>query len=149
MTMATNSGRMQASRPNISGPLIEPGGCSGQCCSVFTFPSSPIQLRERWEMDGGGPDDLMIADMLIPLSPIEAAERAERFGASTPECGWDAIPFYTCRHWDEDTRLCTVYDHRPMMCETYPYGRECEHCEGCTEVGRECPRRPIKGEDGA
>lgn len=70
----------------------------------------------------------MLGEMLIPLTYEEATERAARFGVGNIDKMKDA-PLYTCKNWDEETRLCTVYDERPDMCRYYPYGRECDH--GC------------------
>lgn len=126
--------------------------CSGKCCSVFNYPSTPEQLRERWAKwpgtDVGLRDDLFVADMLIPLDSAVAAERAAHYDVAAPE-GFDLIswaentPTYTCRHWDEETMLCTTYEERPLMCRDYPYGRKCQHDCDCGETGckRETPRK--------
>jgi Fe-S-cluster containining protein len=114
-------------------------GCSGKCCAVFNFPSSPEQLRERVEKGTDGPDDAFLADMLVGLTAEEAQERALRFEVSLPEGytlgSWAAAaPLYTCRHWDEESRLCKVYDERPKMCRDYPYIGRCQHDCGCDFV---------------
>lgn len=117
-------------------------GCDGRCCSVFVYPSAPDELRERWE---GYPDserkrdDLFIADMLIGLTADEAQVRVDRFGVDMSEAMTQSVhdlvelgySLYTCKHWDEDTRLCTAYDERPKMCQEYPYTKKCEHGCGC------------------
>lgn len=52
-------------------------GCGGQCCAVFPWATTPREMRQRWEDHppgdvtvGGynGYDELMIANMLIPLT---------------------------------------------------------------------------------
>ncbi len=74
--------------------------------------------------------------MLVELTADQAVERAERFDVTPPE-GFDlrswaeAAPGYTCRHWDEETRLCTVYEDRPQMCREYPYAGRCQHDCNC------------------
>jgi Fe-S-cluster containining protein len=45
-----------------------------------------------------------LADMLIPI----------------PETDTSPVTF-TCRHFDRESRKCTVYKVRPRMCEGYPY----------------------------
>lgn len=106
-------------------------GCDGRCCSVFNYSATLDELRAR-DTD----EARYLVDMLIPLTPEQAKERALRFGA-TPPPGytldqWAAAgQAYTCRHWDEDTRLCTAYETRPKMCSDYPYARRCEHGCGC------------------
>lgn len=77
-------------------------------------------------------DDRYIADMLIPLTPEEADARLDRLGISTLRfADWhykESAELFTCRHWDETTRLCTAYESRPAMCSEYPYERPCEWC---------------------
>lgn len=101
--------------------------CRGDCCAVFTFldVDHPRFPRIR--------DAEFLADMLIPLSLIEAAERMDRLGvephwSDSSAFDWDGRSLsqperrlMTCRHWDETTRLCTAYENRPEMCRDYPY----------------------------
>ena len=115
--------------------------CSGKCCSVFNYPASPDQLRQRSEGREGfwHDQDRFLADMLITLTADEAVERARRFEVTPPE-GFDLVAWaemgqlYTCRHWDEETRLCTVYEDRPEMCREYPYAGRCQHDCNCDFV---------------
>lgn len=105
--------------------------CTGVCCAAFTWPRtiSEVRKRERLMLDGA-----TIAGMLVPLTPKEAKERHVAFGGTQPErFVWKRRGHYfTCRHWDEETRLCGIYDQRPAMCREYPYGKECDHgCGGC------------------
>ena len=101
--------------------------CPGKCCAVFYFPyeEEDFKTRALHVKDGA-----YIVDMLIPLSAKESAERLERFGITG---NFDPVKneghHFTCRHWDEDTRLCTDYENRPEMCRDYPYNHECSH--GC------------------
>jgi Fe-S-cluster containining protein len=102
--------------------------CPGKCCAVFWLPWNPTALREHVPTLEDG---AFIADMVIPLGPDEAKARAERFGMSWPALNItdeNADQVYTCRHWDETTRLCTVYEQRPRVCRDYPYDLECGHC---------------------
>lgn len=80
-------------------------------------------------MADGMRDGEVIADMVIPLSIAQANERLERFGSDReylPDCEGHV---YTCRHFDEGTRLCAIYEQRPEMCRDYPYGNDggCEY----------------------
>ena len=106
-------------------------GCSGKCCAVFNYPTPPEVLATR-----GHEDDAFLADMLIALTPDEAEARMLRFNITPPE-GMDlrewaeAAPTYTCRHWDENTHLCEVYEDRPRMCREYPYDQACQHDCAC------------------
>lgn len=86
-------------------------------------------LTERQHAIQDGP---YILDMIIPLTHDAARERARELrtiGAET----WEPVAgsnYFTCRHWDELTRLCTAYEDRPTMCRDYPYGGACQH--GCS-----------------
>jgi Fe-S-cluster containining protein len=65
-------------------------------------------------------DGEVIAAMVIPLSLAEANERLERFGTDRmyeDDCEGHV---YACRNFDEATRLCKIYEHRPEMCRAYP-----------------------------
>jgi len=120
------------------------GGCTGACCAAFQLEYTLRELRTRKLQDGA-----FIADMVIPLSPKEARERSLRFGGNALPWPWKQRGHhFACRHWDEQTRLCTVYEERPRMCSGYPYeGEPCELGEGCTcivapAVSGVKPRRP-------
>jgi Fe-S-cluster containining protein len=96
--------------------------CGGGCCAVFWLPK---------EVPDNIYDAAFIRDMRIELTAEQAQERWAKFvgdGRVLPPAEPER-PWYTCRHWDEDTRLCTVYEQRPMLCRDYPYGRPCSH--GC------------------
>lgn len=75
------------------------------------------------------PEQRYILDMVIPLTRAEAVARYERLGYGELKDYGDDYYLFTCRHWDEETRLCTAYESRPSMCSRYPYGSECER--GC------------------
>ena len=108
-------------------------------------------MRRRWTDDTPGDvevgvhynreDELMIADMLIPLTHDEAVERCETFGINPDfvrQMDEGGYTYYTCKNWNEETRQCGVYDARPDMCATYPYGSPCFHCAsdgGCKTQG--------------
>jgi len=119
-------------------------GCGGQCCAVFYFPRTPQEIRQAIEDHGefNGLDGMMLADMLVPLTPEQVDERIERFGLNAwAEAERRPKKLFTCKHWDEETKLCTVYDYRPRMCAKFPYGQECPHCKcvGGSAYGRTKP----------
>lgn len=104
--------------------------CDGRCCAVFCLPHTIRQLRQK-AAAGALEDGAFIAAMVIPLTPNQARERAAEFGTKL-EARWEHRGHhFACRHWDEETRLCTVYEQRPTMCRDFPYGRGC-HNEGCS-----------------
>jgi Fe-S-cluster containining protein len=106
-------------------------GCSGVCCSAFRIPRSLDELRALGE--NGNEEAGQIADMVIPLTPDEARARNIEFGGEPNFADEDAGLHYACRNWDEETRLCTIYDERPEMCRAFPYGEPCAF--GCSCVG--------------
>ena len=101
--------------------------CDGKCCAVFALFDGIENRQATEERD-------FIMDMVIPLSYDEALARAAKFGVPVesipkPRSGWSP---YTCRHWDEETRLCTVYEQRPRMCRDFPYDGPCRMgCDYC------------------
>lgn len=92
--------------------------CNGSCCERFYLPWTPETVKElKDNIDSGEPNEYhedteMIVNMVIPLESDDSTG------------GW----WYTCKHWDRDTRLCTVYEQRPYMCREYPYGDKCKFC---------------------
>lgn len=101
--------------------------CAGACCSVFPLPGYS-KMASGQTVD---PEAPMIVAMVIPLEDDEAIERYARLGYGTlpPDYFADGLGLYTCRNWNEETRLCGIYDTRPVMCRDYPYGLPCER--GC------------------
>ena len=72
-------------------------------------------------------DRELVCAMLIPLSPRRMKARSARFQIrlAKEEKGEG---YFTCTHWDEQTRLCKIYEDRPRMCREFPNGRVCGHC---------------------
>lgn len=108
--------------------------CPGLCCAAFYWPRTMTYMRKN---KGRMYDGDQIAAMLIPLTPKEARERHERFGGTKGDgFRWkDRGHHFTCRNWDEETRLCRVYKDRPTMCRDFPYGKQCPHgCGVCAGV---------------
>lgn len=67
------------------------------------------------------PDGHFIREMLVEITPAEAQEKHWGWGL----VGWNPDPggrYFTCKHWDEQTRLCGVYEDRPKMCRDHPCG---------------------------
>lgn len=115
--------------------MAEPktNACTGKCCVVFNYSVSLDVLRERDD-----DESKFLVDMLIELTPEEAQARAEKHNVSPPQGytldQWanQGSQLYTCRHWDEETMLCGVYEDRPRMCRDYPYAAKCQHDCACS-----------------
>ena len=88
-------------------------------------------------------DTEFILDMLVPLTRPQALARSRRLGYPDPPRYGPKYQLFTCRHWNEETRLCGAYEDRPDMCRDYPYsGRDCER--GCSYKLSEEDERVIK-----
>jgi Fe-S-cluster containining protein len=104
--------------------------CAGACCAVFPMHKDQPLFTNKGPLPR---DSAFILDMLIPLTRRQGVARSRRLGYPDPPKYGPNYGLYTCRHWDEQTRLCTAYDQRPRMCSDYPYtGRSCER--GCGYV---------------
>lgn len=94
--------------------------CTGHCCSIFTLPESPQEVKSE-EFGDKVVDGDVISDMLIPLTDYEPFNSEGQIKY-----------FYTCKHFDG--KNCTNYENRPLMCSDYPYGGNCAQL-GCTLIG--------------
>lgn len=103
-------------------PFVETARCSGHCCKRFYLPLSPEELKQS-ALEQRHIDIETIADMVIFLE--KSKMRVD--GTEGPEEGH----YYTCRHFDEATGNCGIYERRPRMCSEYPYGSACKYTE-CT-----------------
>ena len=109
--------------------------CPGHCCVAFylAIPHHRIDEAAVRLRDGE-----VIADMVIPLSVAEANERLEHFGTDREYLPQWEGHVYTCRHFDDRTRLCAIYEERPQMCRDYPHSNDggCEFQCGYGAVTR-------------
>jgi Fe-S-cluster containining protein len=99
--------------------------CTGKCCAAFHLPSYDRLMEDPLRIEDG----MEIVTMILPLSIEEAKAVQEEEGL---DFGLKD-PLFTCRWWNKETRLCMNYDHRPRMCQNYPYENECSH--GCGFCG--------------
>lgn len=108
----------------------ECNGC-GACCDPVVLPYTQRQVA------GMLPDEYLTADerrfVLEDLTPItrrDGMARASYLSAGVTVMGQPGSPesvvlawsaFYTCRHYDPETRRCGNYANRPRMCREYPW----------------------------
>jgi Fe-S-cluster containining protein len=107
--------------------------CDGRCCAVFPLSTTRADLERRVLSITDG---LLIAAMLVPLDPVDVVFRRVLFDQALGDDG-TGREYFTCRHWQEDTRACGIYDDRPAMCRTYPNHGACDH--GCNAVTPAAP----------
>lgn len=99
------------------------GVCDGSCCERFFLPLKPDEVWSyyeeylRGEREDKHADIKLIGPMVIPLDD-------EGLDGEDAKRGF----WYTCKHWDKDTRLCKIYEFRPKMCRDYPYISPCVYC---------------------
>lgn len=137
------------------------GRCSGHCCRAFTLPVDPDGLRrglELWiareEDDRPRARELLeqgtrfwgdielIATMAVAIGQFERNPLAPDLvpNEDAPPLQW----FYRCRHHDAASGDCTIYEDRPEMCRSYPYGDPCPF-PGCTYVPGPDPIEVVGG----
>jgi len=85
--------------------------CAGECCREFPLNITYADLQIEAAKDTSDFEIFQIMDMVIPLA---TANR------------------YTCRHWDQITKLCGNYQDRPRMCTDFPYEHGMCHICGST-----------------
>ena len=100
--------------------------CTGMCCAAFPI-SGGIDRIDCLTEDGP-----QLLDMLMAITHQEAAERLQRVGS--PLRPSQDSTYFTCRHFDLESRRCMDYDNRPAMCRNYPYGDPCEHGCDCKDA---------------
>lgn len=104
-------------------------GC-GACCAPVMLPCN------RWEYlaDPGLSERARrwVAEDLRPMRPRDAVaalpwlgeERRPTYGLDAGEMTFGTF-YFSCRHFDPETRSCRDYDDRPESCRQYPlYGAE-------------------------
>ena len=112
--------------------------CRGDCCVAFRVPYTPDELAAGDVGDVGEQDAdeaRCLAAMLVPLTVDEGNQRRLDFiqGVVPTFDRSDEGYIYKCSNWNEETRLCEIYEDRPAMCQTFPYGSPCRY--GCTCIG--------------
>ncbi len=90
--------------------------CTGQCCRAFFLPYSPEALDA---LAARQPDEetLQVHGMVVHLGLFDV----------NPAGGLNPVPchYYTCKHFDEPSGNCGIYETRPKMCRDFPYGKPC------------------------
>lgn len=107
-----------------AGTGAECNGC-GQCCSPVVLPFTKSEAAAEPGLD---PEDRRwIANDLVPMGRKEAFARRPDLGHSrltVAMVGGKPVGmamFYSCRHFDDEARVCTNYDGRPPTCRGYPW----------------------------
>lgn len=93
--------------------------CRGSCCEEFVLPMSKEMLYRRLQngeaTNGSVRESQLLYDMVVSL----------RRGTPIIKPSGRYFP-YTCRFWDRESRKCTIYSRRPVVCRIYPSGKRCK-----------------------
>ena len=98
--------------------------CPGFCCSY-----SRIAISDH---------DIKRLAKHFDLSPAVAREKftyryqADGVDERVLRHHKDEVYGSICRFFDREARRCTVYEARPHVCRTYPYGNKCGYYEFLT-----------------
>lgn len=104
---------------------------TGSCCEAFYLPIDK-QTLAKWRFNPESipekfksPDVRKVVDMILPLGRYSTSPA--NGGVPDENGNW----YYTCKWFDKETKNCTNYKYRPLMCSAYPYQNKCEY-KGCT-----------------
>ena len=103
--------------------MTECNGCGGCCDPVFMPYSQEQALAYK---DQIGPESMRwIQEDLTPMSRRQAKLRepklVRRLSKLRRQADAEPMHFYSCRHFDPDTRRCLIYENRPPVCRRYPW----------------------------
>ncbi len=105
--------------------------CTGHCCEKFQLPWNQKGLDKALEDTLHGTmvwqDMEFVHDMVIFIGPTEESLIENLENTDSGQQFWD----WTCRHFDKENRICTVYDKRPQMCRKHGVDYPCA-TQGCT-----------------
>jgi len=136
--------------------------CTGSCCVAFMLPEGPEFYKKDYEVYLEWVKDKaksrpstteieIISPMLIYHGLGWWYYTTDTFLSEKEEPTWKEdgcdppTHHYTCKHFDVETRDCTIYESRPNMCRLYPYDGVCK-LKGCTfktiesSEGKNCGR---------
>ncbi len=122
--------------------------CTGRCCEAFFIASSVeelLALAERAETVQERTEIATIAGMIVTVREVFPGDPHP--GSDDTEHTARMAGFvYTCRHYDDRTGNCEIYESRPSMCSSYPYERGRCGFAACTwsEAKAPCERRGPK-----
>ena len=96
--------------------------CPAYCCSYPRIIVTARDIARLGERFGLTPEE---AERKLTKAGYEKGERILRHRK-------DRIFGSACRFLDDETRRCTVYEHRPQVCRDFPGGRRCGYYDFLT-----------------
>ncbi len=102
--------------------MTECNGC-GSCCDPVVLPYTQEQALGL-AMDPA--DKLWTLQDLTPISQAEAEQKEPEFVRKLAKLFKqrrivDRMHYFSCRHFDTESRTCRNYDARPPVCQKYPW----------------------------
>lgn len=105
------------------------GVCSGHCCQNITIKGlSKDDLRAAYLAWLNDATTFMSSQGVMPVMQDIFILYPMLFPVGMDA---DGKHVFSCKHFDEKTRLCTIYEIRPTMCRRYPNNNPCR-IGGCT-----------------
>jgi Fe-S-cluster containining protein len=117
--------------------------CTGHCCERFNLSTRYAELMSmRLAVDNGNysggflkSEIIKISDMIIPLGKSYLDHNVEPMIAADIGPGtFDIVnigeivvhetEWFTCKHYDKNSKNCMNYENRPIMCQKHG-------CNGC------------------
>lgn len=99
--------------------------------------SHPIPQKRGTTPEGDGKfglsrsyyeDHIAVDPEIYLLFPMLIYLGYENFEPCRPRKRLDIrMHHYTCKHFDKKAGLCTIYEHRPLMCRRFPNGDACPY----------------------
>jgi len=101
--------------------------CMGHCCMDVGLFNSPDELESLYQRCLYSTRKPLNIDLTYPMLTFYKKDRCH---PSLGDVSAD-VYHYTCKHFDSETKLCTIYDIRPQMCRDYPENNKCDNpkCE--------------------
>ncbi len=119
---------------NVMSESLPLNRCTGHCCENFSLPWDQAGIDKALADTLAGTkvwqDIEFVHDMVIFIGPIEESHLVNLENADNGQKFWA----WTCRHYDRENRICTVYDKRPQMCRKHGVDYPCA-TNGCTFKG--------------
>jgi Fe-S-cluster containining protein len=112
----------------------------GKCCEAIHIPKSAEEIAEMaktqiaWGKTDLDNDVVFIHFNWTPITKEEAYRINPHLAANEDHVrkewgehgieSYNSLHFFTCKHFDKETRKCTIHEIRPHVCSGYPwYGR--------------------------
>lgn len=112
-------------------PLLIAPSCDGRCCVAFSLNAGARERLQR-QTETNAESEFLLAMLVGPLTAEQVAERwaglGEGYQPPWPYEHTEGKEAFSCKHWNTESHLCSVYESRPRMCRDYPYGEACIFC---------------------